>query len=191
MHISNRTRRLIAAAIAGIALLGSSAAACSSGSSSTGAQDTQNRLAASEASRFDALVPYPFANTNPSDPLERKNLAARLEQLNSRGDTNYVYIMTFSGQVIGYYVISGKVSSTGSQMTSTQAVVDCGSSGGCTAVDAIGDDGSYGPEEGGQFGVFFFTSAGTLVTTDQPFIESSTPIKIYENVPQLDAAASR
>ena len=98
-------------------------------------------------------------------------------------------MFTFSGQVLGYYVIQGKVSSTGSQMTATQVVGNC--SDNCTGAvtDAIGDDGSYGPEEGGQFGVFFFTSAGTLVETDQPFLVSSTPIAIYANVPQLDAKA--
>jgi len=105
-----------------------------------------------------------------------------------------VYLFTFSGQVIGYYVISGKVSSTSSQMTSSQQVSNCdtGSNGGsCTATESIGDDGSYGPEEGGSFGVFFFTTSGTLVETDQPFLVSDQPIKTYATVPQLDSAAKK
>ena len=62
-------------------------------------------------------------------------------------------------------------------MTASQITTNCGSSGGCV-VDAIGDDGSYGPEEGGQNGVFFFTTTKTLVETDQPFAVSSAPINL-------------
>jgi hypothetical protein len=171
--------------------------------SSQAAVNASNSTAQTEYNEFTTAVPYPYTTCTtggtctanpPSNPLERENLAKRLTTYNSKGDTNYVYIMTFSGQVIGYYVIEGKVSSTGSEMTSTQQVTNCGNQnkgdgGGCSVTDAIGDDGSYGPEEGGQFGVFFFTSSGTLVETDQPFLVSSEPIAIYANVPQLDAPA--
>lgn len=176
-----------------IALLAATATACNgSSNNASSAQNANNQLAATEYQKFSAAVPYPFTNAMPSDPLERKNLARRLQTYNSAGDTNYVYIETFGGQVIGYYVIRGKVSSTGSQMTSTQVNVNCGSgttNGQSCTNDAIGDDGSYGPEEGGQFGVFFYTTSGTLVETDNPFIVSSQPIRLYANVPQLDAAA--
>ncbi len=171
------------AGIAGMATL----AAC------TGASANQvsggNQVSQSTYQEFNAAVPYPFAHSAPSDPLERKNLADRLTQYNSRGDTNYVYIFAWGSPTpIGYYVIKGKVSSTGSQMTASQITTNCGKDGGCT-LDAIGDDGSYGIEEGGQNGVFFFTTTGTLVETDQPFVVSSSPIKLYVNVPQLDAPA--
>lgn len=166
-------------------------AACTGGSGgSQSAVNDSNGAAQTEYTEFTNAVHYPFAAKAPSNPLERENLAKRLTTYNSAGDTNYVYLMTFSGQVIGYYVIDGKVSSTGSEMTSTQQVTNCGSSGGdCAVTDAIGDDGSYGPEEGGDFGVFFYTSTGTLVETDEPFLVSSAPIALYANVPQLDAPA--
>lgn len=176
-------------------VVGLALAACTgSGGGSQAAVNASNTTAQQEYNEFTAAVPYPYADAAPSNPLERENLAKRLKQYNSQGDTNYVYLMTFSGQVIGYYVIDGKVSSTGSEMTSTQQVTNCGTQnsgdgGGCSVTDAIGDDGSYGPEEGGSFGVFFYTSAGTLVETDQPFIVSSAPIAIYSSVPQLDAPA--
>ena len=187
-------RRIAIAALTALAI-GASAVACDSsskGPSASSAQASQNALAGTEAQRFSQAVPYPFQNSMPTDPLERENLAKRLEQYNSAGDTNYVYVFDFAGHVLGYYVIKGKVSSTGSQMTSTQVNVDCGQNvqGGqsCTD-DAIGDDGSYGPEEGGGFGVFFFTATNVLVETDQPFLVSSQPIKTYASVPQLDAPA--
>ena len=175
---------------AGVAL-----AACSgSTSGSQAAVNASNTTAQQEYNEFTAAVPYPYAKAAPSNPLERENLAKRLTAYNSASDTNYLYIFTFSGQVIGYYVIDGKVSSTGSEMTSTQQVTNCGNQnkgdgGGCSVTDAIGDDGSYGPEEGGSFGVFAFTSTGTLIETDQPFLVSSAPIAIYSSVPQLDAPA--
>lgn len=190
---ARRVRAALVAIIATLALV--TVAACSHAStSSQSAVDASNSTAQTEYNEFTAAVPYPYANTAPSNPLERENLADRLKEYNSEGDTNYVYIFTYSGQVIGYYVIKGKVSSTGSQMTSSQQVSNCGlqnkgDGGGCSVTEAIGDDGSYGPEEGGSAGVFFFTVNGTLVETDQPFLVSSAPIETYANVPQLDATA--
>lgn len=188
--------RNLKTAIAALALvLGSTvgAAACtgSSSPSATKAQAANNSLAGAEYNEFTTAVPYPFANAAPSDPLERKNLAKRLVAYNTKGDTNYLYVFTYGGQVVGYYVISGKVSSTGSAMTSTDVNVACGTGGSnatCTNA-AIGDDGSYGPEEGGSAGVFFFTSSGTLVESDLPFLVSSAPIPVYASAPQLDAPA--
>ncbi|WP_034267887.1 hypothetical protein [Actinospica robiniae] len=163
-------------------------AACTGGSGNqVSGGNTQSENTYKE---FNLAVPYPYTAAAPSDPLERQNLAARLKMYNSAGDTNYVYIFAWGSPTpIGYYVIKGKVSSTGSQMTATQITSDCGNQGGCV-LDAIGDDGSYGPEEGGENGVFFFTASGTLVETDQPFVVSSQPIKLYVHVPQLDASAS-
>lgn len=196
--MNNKIRTLVAGAtLTAIAFV----AGCSStaSNSATKAQTNNNSLAGTEYSMFNQAVQYPFAQCNngtcsanpPSDPLERKNLAARLTQYNSKNDTNYVYVFTFSGQVIGYYVTRGKVSSTSSQMTSTQINVSCGSNSAQCTNDAIGDDGSYGPEEGGGMGVFFFTSAGTLVETDQPFLVSSSPVPVFASAPQLDAPAKK
>ncbi len=194
-HSTAHRRRVRIAILAG-ALLAAAAvlAACTSrpAASATNNQTRQNNLSGAIGQMFGQAVPYPFANCNtngctqnpPSDPLELKNLAFRLKAYNSAGSTNYVYIFTFSGQVVGYYVTQGKVSSTGSQMTSTDVNVTCNSSSSCTNL-APGDDGSYGPSEGGQFGVFFRTAGGALVETDLPFLVSNAPIPTYANVPQL------
>jgi hypothetical protein len=177
-----------AAIAAGVLLI----AGCTSDNSASKQQARQNDLAAGTSQKFNQAVPYPYEKGMPSDPLERKNLSRRLTQYNSKGNTNYVYVFAgMTDKVIGYYVIRGKVSSTSSQMTSTQVNVHCGYGGDhitCTN-DAIGDDGSYGPDEGGDHGVFFFTTSGTLVETDQPFLVSSQPIKLYASVPELDAPA--
>lgn len=163
-------------------------AACSG--HSTNQTTAGNQTSQTTYSEFTAKVPYPYQAAAPSNPLERENLAKRLKQYNSAGDTNYVYVFTYAGQVMGYYVINGKVSSTGSQMTATQ--ISCYNDGGAGCVmDAIGDDGSYGPEEGGQAGVFFYTATGVLVETDLPFLVSSSPVTTYANAPQLDAKAGK
>jgi hypothetical protein len=188
-------RRVRIAAVTGTLLAAALAlAACTSrpAASATNNQTKQNNLSGAIGQMFGQAVPYPFAScdTNgcvqhpPSDPLELKNLAFRLKEYNSAGSQNFVYVFTFSGQVVGYYVIQGKVSSTGSQMTSTDVNVTCNSSSSCTNL-APGDDGSYGPDEGGQFGVFFRTAGGALVETDLPFLVSNAPIPTYANVPQL------
>ena len=88
---------------------------------------------------------------------------------------------------------AGTISTVAGTVPTAGPTLHCGYGGDhstCTN-DAIGDDGSYGPDEGGDKGVFFFTTAGTLVETDQPFMVSSQPIKIYAAVPQLDAPAGK
>lgn len=184
--------RRIIAVVAATLLAGGTLVGCTS-SSATKVQTAQNNLSGTEATEFSSAVPYPYATAAPTNPLERENLATRLKDYNSAGDTNYVYLLSpMAGTPIGYYVIRGKVSSTGSEMTSTQVNVNCPngttSSPECTD-DAIGDDGSYGLEEGGQSGVFFITTTGDLIETTLPWVVSSQPIKLYASVPQLDAPA--
>jgi hypothetical protein len=188
-------RRMIAAFAAAL-LAGGTLAGCeasSSAPSASSAQASQNNLSGTEASEFSKAVPYPYADAAPTNPLERENLATRLKDYNSAGDTNYVYLLSpMAGTPIGYYVIRGKVSSTGSEMTSTQVNVNCDgntTNGQECTDDAIGDDGSYGLEEGGQNGVFFITTTGDLIETTLPWVVSSQPIRLYASVPQLDAPA--
>jgi hypothetical protein len=193
MSSLKRKKATVASAIA-LVIAGTIGLSACGGHKASSAQAVQNGLAATESTEFSRAVPYPFANQAPSDPLERKNLSRRLTYYNSKGSTNYVYIFAgMTDKVIGYYVIQGKVSSTGSQMTSTDINVHCGYGGDhstCTNL-AIGDDGSYGPSEGGDKGVFFFTANGNLIETDQPFVVSNQPIKIYSDVPELDAPANK
>lgn len=185
----------MAAALVAVSTLSLAACNDSKPSSASSAQKRQNAASGAISEKFTKAVPYPYLYETPTDPLEMKNLARRLKQFNSKGSTGYVYLYAgMTDKVIGYYVINGKVSSTGSQMTSTQINVNCSglndSGGQACTVDAPGDDGSYGPSEGGSNGVFFFTTNGTLIETVQPWVYSSTPIKLYSSVPQLDAKAS-
>lgn len=126
-------------------------------------------------------VPYPADKLK--DSLERRNLRERLLRTNDPSKIGYVYLLSFS-KPLGYYVIKGKVSSTQSQMTTDQLLVDaCNRSGeDCPqAVNAPGDDGSYGANEPG---IFFFTTEGAMVTTDLDYMYSDQPIPF--DVPKLN-----
>jgi hypothetical protein len=124
-------------------------------------------------------VPYPEAQMK--DSLERRNLRERLIRFNKANKVGYLYVMSF-GKFVGYYVVKGKVSSTQSQMTNADQTWDCGDS--CTAVvESMGDDGSFGPNEGGNRGVFFFTSSGVMVETTLDWVYSDAPLRI--DVPNL------
>lgn len=170
---TNRIAKLVGAA-AGIVLL---LTGCNS--SKPSAQKQQQQITEQYAAKLTAAVPYPLAAMN--DSLERANLRERLLRYNQPSKISYVYVLSYDGKVISYYTIKGKVTSTQSQLTNTQNVQGCpsGGSGTCgVTVDSMSDDGSYGPNEGGPNGIFFFTTDNVLVTTSMPFVETDAPEKI-------------
>lgn len=155
------------------------ATACRGGTKS---QQEQQKLTNEYSQRLQAAVPYPLDQMR--DSQERRNLRERLLRFNVPDKVGYVYILGLTGNFIGYYVIEGKVSATESQLTITQQIVkDC--KGGCReVVDSMGDDGSYGHNEGGPSGVFFFTTNGVLVETDMNFVYSDSPLPV--DAPKLN-----
>jgi len=124
-------------------------------------------------------VPYPESQVKNGGFLERKNLRERLLRFSKQSKIGYVYVMSF-GKFVGYYVIKGKISSTLSQMTNTTQTWQMPHQTGELAVDSIGDDGSFGPNEEG---VFFFTVTGVMVQTNLDYMYSDAPLRI--DVPNL------
>lgn len=171
----NRMTKIVAAVSAvALALTLSACSSAGSGGAQEKGQD-QTELAFEQQS---AAVPYPAEQLR--DSLERRNLKERLIRTNQTDAVGYVYAMSF-GQIIGYWTIKGKVSSTQSQMTTDNLIIDRYE--GDVVVSAPGDDGSYGMNEGGPDGVFFFTTEGVMVTTNLQFIHTDQPISI--DVPRL------
>jgi hypothetical protein len=166
----NKVTKIIAG-VAALALM-MTLTACQEDSSAQYKGQEQTEIAFSQQS---AAVPYPAEELR--DSLERRNLRERLVRTNRPEAVGYVYLMSF-GDIIGYYTIKGKVSSTQSQMTTDNLVIDRVE--GDVVVNAPGDDGSYGPNEPG---VFFFTTEGQMVTTNLDYIWSDQPISI--DVPRL------
>jgi hypothetical protein len=162
-------KKIIAAVGALVIVLGLSA--CSGEVSS--AQSEGQKLTEQAFEQQSKAVPYPASELRTS--LERENLKQRLLRTNKPDAVGYVYLMNF-GQIVGYYTIKGKVSSTQSQMTTDQLIVrTCSTCDARDVVNAPGDDGSYGLNEPG---IFFFTTEGQMVTTSLDYIWSDNPIAI-------------
>ena len=128
-----------------------------------------------------AAVPYPLSDVKAGGFLERQNLSERLTRFSKANKVGYLYLMSF-GKFVGYYVVKGKISSVNSQMTNEDQTWDCGKD--CeTVAHSIGDDGTWGPNEGGDRGIFFFTSNGTMVESTLDWVYADTPLNI--DVPNL------
>jgi hypothetical protein len=170
-------RRIYAAIAAMVLTVGLSACSADSQTSaqSKGQDDTEQAF-----KQQSAAVPYPVAQL--TDSLERRNLKEKLLRQNKPNSIGYVYILGVNGTAIGYFTIKGKVSSTQSQMTTTDLVVDRCSSSTCpVVVTAPGDDGSYGENEKG---IFFFTTEGALVETSMDYFVSDQPLPV--SAPKLN-----
>ena len=112
--------------------------------------------------------------------LEQANLKEKLLRENDPNAVRYVYLMNF-GQIVGFYVIKGKVSSSGSQLAPEQEPVSMCSYSECwTMADSAQDDGTFGV---GDPGIFFFTADGAMISTSLDYLESDTIIPI--DVPRL------
>jgi len=122
--------------------------------------------------------------------LERQNLINRYEYLNDDNNVHHVYLMD-EGQVMGYYVAQGKVSSLNSKLTNNKQIVevqrarfdDWGAAGpegaNFKVVESPQMDGSYGSN--GE-GIFFFTTSGEYVETDLDYVVSEEPLSIQDEV---------
>lgn len=133
------------------------------------------------ASRSSANADANKTTAKASDSLEQSNLRRRLA-IEGRGDqVGYVYLISFA-KPLGYYVVKGKVSSSGSQLAPEQDVIrDPGQlGGGNVVVDGPQDDGTYG---NGDPGIFFFTADGVFVHTSLDYVYSTDPLPL--DVPEL------
>lgn len=125
--------------------------------------------------------PYPLSQM--ADSAERENLTERLLRLNDPNKVGYFYGLSSTGQVMAFFVIKGKPSSMGSQLTNTNTIING------AAIESMGDDGSYGPEECSSQGVFFFTAdtnalqewCGPWSYSDQPYKLSTAPLIVEDS----------
>lgn len=170
-------RRIIAAALAAVALTLGLTACEDAGDTQREADSKLSQQAYEQQTR---AVPYPASELR--DSLERRNLRERLLRENVGSQIRYIYLLGDTGTYIGYYTIKGKVSSNQSQMQPQDDIADPCSSSFCpTVVDGPGDDGSYGEDARGQF---FFTTEGVMVSTDMRYIVSDAPLAV--DAPRLN-----
>ena len=111
--------------------------------------------------------------------LGTANLTERLTREEDPSAIRYLYLMSF-GDIIGYYVTKGKISSSAGQLAPEEEIVQPWSGGERYVVDSAKDDGTFGP---GDPGIFFFTTDGVMVETSLDYIQSDAPLAI--DVPRL------
>lgn len=143
----------------------------------TGESESSQKAKADREAKASHIVLCGEAN----DSLECKNLKERERRNSLPNAIGYVYLYNWDGTVKGYFTIKGKVSSTQSQMAPMDVLVDgCNRSGeDCPqAMEAAGDDGSFGPNE---TGIFFFTTEGVMVTYSGEYVLSDAPLKLSDN----------
>jgi hypothetical protein len=165
--MKNLTKRL--AATAALALVGALAlSGCTGNTSERQAYEDRKSLAA----EYDT-----------TSSLELTNLKEKRAREDDPEALRYLYVMSF-GDIVGYYVTKGKISSNGSQIAPETEFVRPSYANGTSAdffsVESAQDDGSYGD---GDPGIFFFTSDGTMVVTSLDYIQSDAPLAI--DVPRL------
>lgn len=117
------------------------------------------------------------ATNKTGDSLELQNLKAKRDREENPNAIRYVYLMNY-GNIVGYYVAKGKVSSSGSQIGPETEIINGGGNG--NVVDSAQDDGSYGA---GDPGIFFFTADGVMVETSLDYVVSDQPLAV--DVPRL------
>lgn len=111
-----------------------------------------------------------------NDSLERANIIEHLKRNNVADRVRYIYLLADTGGIYAYFVIKGKVTSTASQLTPTDSIVDPCSTSYCPQiVQGPTDDGSFGGDEGG---IYFFTDAGIEVQWNGRWLLTDQPLKI-------------
>lgn len=155
-------------------------------------QASMEKVSDKIANQLVTAVPYPVDQMR--DSLERRQLRERLLRFNKSSKLGYLYwFINGSKEPVGYYVIKGKVSSVQSDMTNPDQTWehDCGTDCGWFGdVESIGDDGSWGNNEGGDDGIFFFDSKGAIHEIGgqgQTWHYSDAPIAIWKDTPDLTA----
>jgi hypothetical protein len=161
-----RRIRLFLAGLAAMLLL--AVAGC------TGPADTENNnpppTANYEAQNNNDPIP------NLTDSLERSNIVEHLKRNNQPDRTRYIYLLADTGGVYAYYVIKGKVTSTGAQLTPTDDIVDACNADFCPqVVQGPTDDGSFGGDEGG---IYFFTDTGVEIQWNGRWLLTDAPMEI-------------
>jgi len=118
--------------------------------------------------------------TTLKNSLGIQNLKERLKREEDPNAIRYLYLMSF-GDIIGYYVTKGKISSSAGQLAPEQDLIKpWNSSSELYNVDSAKDDGTYGV---GDPGIFFFTTDGVMVETSLDYIQSDAPLAV--DVPRL------
>lgn len=183
------------AAVVGVAAVVTvTADACTSSASTTGGnvnQDAGNVNDLQDQEEKLTIAPFNRVKTNPADrypasqltdSLELRNQREKLLRFNDPSKLGFAYLFTPMGALVAVLPVKGKISSTQSSMTTSVGVyMDQGTGGGGNvAVTVPGDDLSFGPNEGGDAGKFFFTTDDVYVFWDGPILYLDAPLDVLQ-----------
>jgi hypothetical protein len=128
--------------------------------------------------------------------VEQNQIASRLEMDNKPGSIKHLYVISaYSGQVIIYSTVKGKVTSSGKRLTPTTVAAGCAYQQGCWGQDSnmgktgevIQDDGTYGSSA--EY-IYWFDSKGIYhqhyISGGQIVHISSEPLAVKNVIINLD-----
>lgn len=192
-ELITRTAGAAAVAVAaGAALEGCSG---SSKPANTGGNVTQNAGDVNDLQDQEeklTILPFNRVKTNPrqaypaaliTESVELANQREKVLRFNDASKLGWAYLFTPLGQLIAEFPVKGKISSTQSSMTTSTGVYkhdDDSRSGGSVTVPLPGDDLSFGPNEGGDLGKFFFTPEDVYIFWDGPILYLDAPLKVLQ-----------
>lgn len=190
--MDNSRRALLAGAVG----IGASAAlaACSGTSSNTGTGVTQDagtvndmivqqgELTITAWNAVKNLPGFAYPSTLLKESLELAQLREKLLRNNVTTKQGWVTVYSY-GTCIGQFEVRGKISSNQSSMTATDLIYTANDNSG-SVIAGPGDDLSFGINEGGDSGVFFFLQGGGMISmAGLQWIYSDVPL----NLPALAA----
>lgn len=131
--------------------------------------------------------------------VEQRNVSQRITEDNKVGAIKHLYIISaYSGQVLLYSTVKGKVSSSGKRLNPSSVAVDYGGSmygfqvafpgGKQNTPEVLGDDGTYGPsveylywwDTNGIYHQQYVTGGMILHVSAQPIAVKSVVINLSE-----------
>lgn len=140
-------------------------------------QQVERSTTESNQQRLATAIPLPKLQTS----LERKNLARRLERLNTENLVSYIYLVSQTGKVMAFYTVDGKVTSLNAYLTADYIQRGECCDGRVIETQLPDLDGAYGKNPDG---IFFFTTEGVYVEWFGEYLWSDQPLKLTQQ-PEL------
>jgi hypothetical protein len=198
----------LAAAILTAALASGLTAACTSTDSSSATQpgnpagnvnDLQSQQEHLTIDGYNAVQTNPaYQYVAPRNPLELANQKEKLARFNDPSKVGYLYAFVAGTNIVFFSTVEGKISDVNSSMTSPVGVFKSytnnsnSAGGGNVALPLPGDDLSYGPNECGDLGVFWFDTSKVLhewCSSSGPWMYVDAPITLPSQLVQLQLPA--
>lgn len=141
------------------------------------------------------------ATDNDGWTIEQKNIAERLKRDNNVGSVKHLYVISpFSGQVILYSTVKGKVTSSGKRLTPNTVAQNLSRAVGVQGIDiqlngryyttseVLQDDGTYGSsceyiywfDASNKYHQHFFTGGQIIHIADQPIAVKNITLNLEQ-----------